>query len=245
MVSSPGIARIDINQDGTGCRKVWTNNKVRAASVVPRATARNGLIYTFENVKDAAGRRGPVVLDRARLRTRARWCVKQMAGYGGLYNNHYAGIAIGRNATTKKTTLYLGGSRRDHGPQGREVIASRASVEHRRPRALVAPALGLAAALALTALLPAAAPAAKTTVFINGDSISNYKFTPPTVTIRRKQAVQWTWDSNAPHNVKFPKTGKTSVTGASETYKLKFKRRGTFKYLCTIHDFHGKVIVKK
>ena len=106
-------------------------------------------------------------------------------------------------------------------------------------------ALGLVAALALTALLPAAAPAAKTTVFINGDSISNYKFTPPTVTIRRKQAVQWTWDSNAPHNVKFPKTGKTSVTGASETYKLKFKRRGTFKYLCTIHDFHGKVIVKK
>ena len=125
------------------------------------------------------------------------------------------------------------------------MTASRAPAERGRPRLRLTLALGLVSALAFAVLLPAAAPAAKTTVHINGDSVSDYKFTPPTVTIRRKQTVRWLWDSNAAHNVKFPKTGKTSVTGASETYKLKFKRRGTFKYLCTIHDFHGKVIVKK
>ena len=31
------------------------------------------------------------------------------AGYGGLYNNHYSGIAVGAATHSGKTTLYLGG----------------------------------------------------------------------------------------------------------------------------------------
>ena len=54
----------------------------------------------------------------------------------------------------------------------------RRTAEDEEARSSLALALGLAAALGLTALLPAAAPAAKTTVFINGDSISNYRLAP-------------------------------------------------------------------
>jgi plastocyanin len=119
---------------------------------------------------------------------------------------------------------------------------SRGLAARRSPGIRIALALGLA--LVIVALLPSAA-SAKTTVHINGDSIANYKFTPPTVTIKRKKTVHWEWDSNAAHNVKFPKLDKKSTTGASETYKLKFKRRGTFKYFCTIHGFRAKAIVKR
>ena len=99
-------------------------------------------------------------------------------------------------------------------------------------------------AFALIGGLTPAAEAAPTAVFINGDSLDNYKFTPPTAEIRRRQTVRWQWDSNAAHNVTFRKPRKQSKTGASEHFRLTFKKRGTFRYRCTIHDFHGKVVVK-
>ena len=34
---------------------------------------------------------------------------QQVAGHGGLYNNHYVGIALGRDLRTHTTTPYLGG----------------------------------------------------------------------------------------------------------------------------------------
>jgi plastocyanin len=109
------------------------------------------------------------------------------------------------------------------------------------------PALLLMCAAAVAALaLTSSAGAAKTPdVFINGDSPSTYKFTPKTFETKRRKTVKWSWDSNGAHNVTIPKLGKSSITGASETYRLKFKRRGTFKYLCTVHSFRGKVVVKK
>jgi hypothetical protein len=109
LVSEPGVARIDIKADGSGCRKVWTNTEVRAPSVVPKGNSRNGLLYFYENLKD------PQVSDSdpwywtAVDRRTGKVVWKQMAGYGGLYNNHYAGIALGRNPASGQKTLYLGG----------------------------------------------------------------------------------------------------------------------------------------
>jgi hypothetical protein len=103
------MARVDINRRGTGCRRVWTNNKVRAPSVVPKVDTRNGLIYTYENVRDPrAPRSDPWYWTALDFRS-GRVVFKQLAGHGGLYNNHYAGIALGRNPATRATTLYLGG----------------------------------------------------------------------------------------------------------------------------------------
>ena len=108
-MSSPGIARVDINRRGTGCRRVWTNKTVRAPSVVPKSDARNGLIYLYENVQDpGAPQADPWYWTALDFRT-GKVVFKQLAGHGGLYNNHYAGIALGRNPSTKASTLYLGG----------------------------------------------------------------------------------------------------------------------------------------
>ena len=109
LVSSPGIARVDIRGNGNGCKLVWTNHEVRAPSVVPKGDARNGLIYTFENAPDPGEPTSDPWYWSALDYDTGKVVFKQMAGHGGLYNNHYAGIAMGRDPETKRTTLYLGG----------------------------------------------------------------------------------------------------------------------------------------
>jgi plastocyanin len=110
----------------------------------------------------------------------------------------------------------------------------------KRALALVAGVLG-AAAIAV----PAGASTADkgTKVAITGDSISDYAFSPSKVTVGEGEKVTWKWSSNAPHNVTFKKLGEASDDGASGTYKLKFADAGTYKYVCTIHGFKGKVVV--
>ena len=107
-VSSPGISRIDVKRGGRGCRKVWTNDELRPASVVTKGNSRNGVLYTFENAKDpAVPGADPWNWAAVSMRTgETLW--KMRAGYGGRFNNHYAGIALGA-PRGQKPTLYLGG----------------------------------------------------------------------------------------------------------------------------------------
>ncbi len=118
LVSSPGIARIDVERGGRGCRKVWTNDELRPASVVSKGNSRNGILYTFENAKDpSVPGADPWNWAAVSMRTgETLW--KKRAGYGGRFNNHYAGIAIGsgskhgprkRGGRRSKPTLYVGG----------------------------------------------------------------------------------------------------------------------------------------
>jgi plastocyanin len=44
--------------------------------------------------------------------------------------------------------------------------------------------------------------------------------------------------------VTFRTLHKHSKTRISGTYRLRFTKRGTYRYLCTIHDFTGKIVVK-
>ena len=72
----------------------------------PRATAPTASIYTYENLSDPSGA-DPWYWTAIDYRTgKIVW--RQRAGYGGLFNNHYAGIALGK-ARGGKPTLYLGG----------------------------------------------------------------------------------------------------------------------------------------
>ncbi len=106
LVSSPGMDRIDIAPNGSGCRIVWRNHTVRTPSAVAKGDTANGLIYTYQKVKD--GPSGVWYWTALDYRTgKVVW--ERVAGHGGLYNNHYAGIALGRDPRTRKTTLYLGG----------------------------------------------------------------------------------------------------------------------------------------
>ena len=103
-------------------------------------------------------------------------------------------------------------------------------------------ALAVILAICLGALFAAASTAKAPTVGITGSSPADYSFQPKTVSINKGGTVHWSWSSNAPHNVTFTKLGEHSATGASGSYKLKFKHTGTFKYHCTIHGFRGKVV---
>jgi plastocyanin len=98
-----------------------------------------------------------------------------------------------------------------------------------------------------TSTTPAPAPTrkrAKNTVGIKGTSIADYRFSPRTLKIKRGKRVKWSWNSNAPHNVKFSRLHKKSRTVKRGSFRLRFKERGTYRYLCTVHGFTGKVVVR-
>jgi hypothetical protein len=108
-VSEPGFARVDIARNGRSCHKAWENDTVRAPSVVPKGDAKTGLIYTFENVKDPTTPDADPWYWTALDARSGKVVFKVLAGYGGEYNNHYAGIAINRDPATKRPMLYVGG----------------------------------------------------------------------------------------------------------------------------------------
>jgi plastocyanin len=93
---------------------------------------------------------------------------------------------------------------------------------------------------------PAGSPTANAaSVVITGMTTSDYSFQPRTLKVKAGARVTWAWQSNAPHNVTFSKLGKQSMTGQSETFKLRFKHTGIFHYFCSVHGFTGKIVVHK
>ena len=54
-LTTPGLARVDVNRRGTGCRVVWTNRTERVPTVVSKLSARTGLIYTYTRDEAPAG----------------------------------------------------------------------------------------------------------------------------------------------------------------------------------------------
>jgi plastocyanin len=112
-----------------------------------------------------------------------------------------------------------------------------------RTRLVKAGLLSILVALALGAYFVASSVASGPTVHIAGSTISTYHFKPKTVTVHKGATVHWKWSSNALHNVTFS-AKKHSATGNSGSYKRTFKKAGTYRYVCTVHGFRGKVVVK-
>src|SRR5574338_1096022 len=46
-VTKAGFARVDIDKDGKGCTKKWTNTDVRAPTSVPKLSTKTGLVYAY------------------------------------------------------------------------------------------------------------------------------------------------------------------------------------------------------
>jgi hypothetical protein len=89
-LTSPGIARIDINPNGRGCRRVWINRGVRIPTVVSKLSLANGLVYTYTK---GPGTNDPWYWTAISFKTgRTVW--KRLSGTGLSYNNNYAGIAV-------------------------------------------------------------------------------------------------------------------------------------------------------
>ncbi len=121
-------------------------------------------------------------------------------------------------------------------------------------RKLIAATLAASAlAVAGVAAVAVAGPAA-TTSGVKRVAVRDNFFSPKAVRIGRGQSVRWTWRGSEPHNVVFRKTprgakpkrcGTTRRRGASCTRK--FRKRGTYRYVCTIHELAGmtgRVVVR-
>ena len=70
-------------------------------------------------------------------------------------------------------------------------------------------------------------------------------FRAKTVRITQGSTVTWRWVGDRPHNVKFRSFRSTIKKTGS--YRHKFTRRGTYRYICTLHDdagMKGTVIVQ-
>ena len=75
-------------------------------------------------------------------------------------------------------------------------------------------------------------------------------FHPGTVTVARGSSVSWRWTGENPHDLRFRRTrGLPRIRAAgmrrSGAVRRKFSRRGTYRYLCTLHEgMTGRVRVR-
>jgi hypothetical protein len=92
-VSTPGFVRVDLNENGDGCHRVWLNTTESAPTVVSKMALSDGLVYTYTT--DANGDWYWTALD---YRT-GKVVYKILAGNGLGYNNNYAGISISQGGT--------------------------------------------------------------------------------------------------------------------------------------------------
>jgi hypothetical protein len=86
--TAPGFVRVDLNESGSGCHRVWLNDTLAAPTVVSKLALANGLVYTY--TVDANNHWYWTALD---YRT-GQLVYKVLAGTGLGYNNNYSGIAI-------------------------------------------------------------------------------------------------------------------------------------------------------
>lgn len=96
--TAPGIWRVDINADASGCSVVWQSNE-RAPSVVPKLSLSTGLIYTYTKDPETSGTPvDPWYFTAIDFKTGVtRW--KQLAGTGPYFNNNYAPVTLGSDGS--------------------------------------------------------------------------------------------------------------------------------------------------
>jgi hypothetical protein len=94
--TSPGLERVDIDADGTGCHSVWRSQEI-APTVVPKLSAANGIVYTY--TKDAReDGQDAWYLTALDFRT-GKTLFKRLGGEGLGHNNNYAPITLGPDGT--------------------------------------------------------------------------------------------------------------------------------------------------
>jgi len=94
--TTPGLERVDLDADGTGCHSVWRSQEI-APTVVPKLSAANGIVYTY--TKDPQpDDQDAWYLTALDFRT-GRTLFKRLGGEGLGHNNNYAPITLGPDGT--------------------------------------------------------------------------------------------------------------------------------------------------
>jgi plastocyanin len=78
------------------------------------------------------------------------------------------------------------------------------------------------------------------------DNYFVHKGKPPTVTVKKGTKVEFEFEGRNPHNVTVTKgpVKFASKTKTSGTFTKKFKKKGTYKLVCTIHPPNMKMTLK-
>jgi hypothetical protein len=91
--SEPGIARVNVLEDGSGCELAWENLSITSPTAVPKVSLANGLVYLY--TRDEAN---PDDLHAwyftAISAETGELVYKQLTGVGWFFNNHYGSISI-------------------------------------------------------------------------------------------------------------------------------------------------------
>lgn len=77
-------------------------------------------------------------------------------------------------------------------------------------------------------------------------TIQNFAFSPASLTINKGEAVTWTNEDSAPHQIASDNNiFQGSPINKGQTYSFTFSDTGEFSYHCAIHpSMKGKIIVK-
>jgi plastocyanin len=74
-------------------------------------------------------------------------------------------------------------------------------------------------------------------------TLRNIAFSPKKLTIHRGDKVTWQWRDSVAHNVTF--RGFHSRTQQTGSYSVRFAKRGTYSFHCTIHQgMTGTIVVR-
>jgi hypothetical protein len=95
-VTSPGLTRVDLDEDGSGCHTVWESDE-RAPSAVPKLSLGGGLLYTYTKPPrdDDVDAWYLTALDFDTGET----VYKRLGGTGFGFNNHYAPVTLAPDGT--------------------------------------------------------------------------------------------------------------------------------------------------
>jgi hypothetical protein len=98
-----GVARVDLDEDGEGCRVVWESREI-SQTTVPKLSLGNGLVYLYTKLPDAPLWTDAYYLTAVDFRTGAT-IYRVRTGVGLGYDNHWAPVTIGPDGTAYVGTI--------------------------------------------------------------------------------------------------------------------------------------------
>jgi hypothetical protein len=91
--SAPGVTRLDIRPDGSGCDVRWQSQEI-SQTVVPKLSTQSGLVYLYTKPPHTRGHTEEFYLTALDFRT-GRTVFRARSGTGMLFDNNWAELAIG------------------------------------------------------------------------------------------------------------------------------------------------------
>ena len=95
--SSPGIARVDVRADESGCDTIWESNEI-SQTTVPKLSTANGLIYVYTKMANAPEGTDAYYFTAIDFET-GRTAYRVLTGTGVRYDNNWAAISLAPDGT--------------------------------------------------------------------------------------------------------------------------------------------------